>query len=346
MRRLLTDIFTDAGFEVAVARNADEAIVRLHADRPDVITLDIHMPGGDGLACLDRIMLERPTPVVMISALTSTGADETLEAMELGAVDFVSKPAGAISLEIEKIAAPMVEKVRAAATARISRTARLAERVRLKRGTPVRPPTPPEQPREQHTWVAPDGEGLVLVGSSTGGPPALEALLAPLPADFRWPIVIAQHMPASFTGQLAARLDRLCDIAVEEVSKTVLLQPGRAYIGRGGADLIIARRRGGLVALAAPEASEFAWHPSVDRLVESAMSQVAPERIIGVLMTGMGSDGAKAMTKLHEDGGFTIAEARETAVIWGMPGSLVELGGAARVAPLPEIAADLLAAAK
>jgi two-component system chemotaxis response regulator CheB len=350
MRRLLTGIFSDAGFEVEVARDADEAIARLHAGQPDVITLDVHMPGTDGLACLDRIMIERPTPVVMISALTSSGADATLEAMQLGAIDVVAKPSGAISLEIEGVAAEMVMKVRAAAGARISRTTRLTERVRSTWSDIGRRPSPPRRTTARSaatpSWTAPAGEGLVLVGSSTGGPPALEALLTALPADFRWPILIAQHIPASFTRPLAARLDRLCAITVEEVSKTVPLLPGRAYVGRGGADIIVARRRGALVALPAPSAPDYGWHPSVDRLVETAMACIAPERIVAVLMTGMGSDGARAMAELHRQGGLTIAEAEETAVIWGMPGALVQQGGAGRITPLPAIADELLAATR
>lgn len=347
MRRLLTEILSDAGFEAHIARSGGEAIERIHTLIPDVVTLDIHMPDMDGLTCLDRIMLERPTPVVMVSALTSDGAEETLRALDLGAVDFVPKPGGAISLEIEKVASRIVETVANAAQAKLPRTARLAERLRTKRPAPDRTKArSPARPLPDSLWTAREGEGLVLVGSSTGGPPALEALLQPLPADFRWPIVIAQHMPASFTAQLANRLDRLCAITVVEVSKTVPLEPGHAYVGRGNADIVIARRRGRLVALAAPEAEEFIWHPSVDRLVESARVCVAPERLIGVLMTGMGSDGAKAMTRLKNEGGLTIAEAEESAVIWGMPGALVEQGGASRIAVLTEIGNELLAAAR
>jgi two-component system chemotaxis response regulator CheB len=335
MRRLLGDLFADAGFEVAVARNGAEAIAQLHAFAPQVVTLDIHMPGMDGLACLDRIMLERPTPVVMVSALTAQGADETLEAMALGAIDFVAKPAGAMSLVIDSLAPVLIEKVRSAATARIPRARRLAERIRLKTGAPA--------PAAVATIAAGPGDGIVLVGCSTGGPPALEAVLTALPGDFPWPIVIAQHMPASFTGPLARRLDRLCALTVEEVSRAVPLRPGHAYIGRGDADLVLARRMTGIVALAAPSSAEFHWHPSVDRLVASARAVFGPERLVGVLMTGMGADGADEMNKLKTAGGRTIAEAEESAVVWGMPGALVRVGGASTIVPLDRIAATLVA---
>jgi two-component system chemotaxis response regulator CheB len=343
MRRLLAELFVqDGGFEIETARTGEEAIERLHSFAPQVITLDIHMLGMDGLACLDRIMLERPTPVVMVSALTEQGADETLEAIALGAVDFIAKPAGAISLAIDAFAPQVIEKVRAAAQARLPRAHRLAERIRLQRTAmsprvpAVRPPGLPATAAEHFPQ-----DGIVLVGCSTGGPPALEALLMPLPADFPWPIVIAQHMPQSFTGPLARRLDRLCAITVQEVSQAVPLLAGHAYIGRGDADLLLARRPRGIVAMAAPRAPAFHWHPSVDRLVASAMPLLGPDRLIGVLMTGMGADGASEMTKLNAAGGYVVAEAEETAVVWGMPGALVRLGGASAVVPLDRIAATL-----
>src|SRR6185436_5155721 len=141
------------------------------------------------------------------------------------------------------------------------------------------------------------GDGLVLVGTSTGGPPALEALLAPLPATFPWPILVAQHMPASFTGPLAKRLDGLCALSVSEVTQQKVLQPGCVYVGRGEADIIVSRRAAGLVALAAPAKRDYPWHPSTDRLVRSAMEQVPAPQLIGVLMTGMGDDGAEAMAQ-------------------------------------------------
>ena len=343
MRRLLGGIFREAGdFEVEIAHDGTEAIDKLHAFAPDVITLDIHMPGMDGLACLDRIMLERPTPVVMVSSLTAQGANETLEAMALGAVDFIAKPSGAVSLAIDTLAPTLIEKVRAAANARIPRTRRLAERIRLRTAQPaVRPePTPKRRTRRAPAVI---GEGLVLVGCSTGGPPALEALLIPLPADFPWPIVVAQHMPASFTGPLARRLDKICALTVSEVSRLTILEAGHAYIGRGDADIIIANRSSRMVAMPAPSLAEYHWHPSVDRLVATAMENLAPQQLIGVLMTGMGADGSKTMRELKDAGGRTIAESEDSAIVWGMPGSLVRSGGASIVAPLDSIAGGLLA---
>jgi two-component system, chemotaxis family, protein-glutamate methylesterase/glutaminase len=181
----------------------------------------------------------------------------------------------------------------------------------------------------------------VLIGTSTGGPPALEAVLKPLPAEFPWPIVVAQHMPGTFTGPLARRLNGLSNIEVVEVATSAVLEPGKAYIGRGDADVVVAARTGQLVALSVASQPGYPWHPSTDRLVRTAMDVLPPEQLVGVLMTGMGDDGAEAMTRLRAAGGRTIAEAEETAVVWGMPGELVKAGGADLVLPLNEIAARL-----
>jgi two-component system chemotaxis response regulator CheB len=351
MRRLLGDVFkAQTDFEVAFARDGAEALETLQTFAPDVITLDVQMPHMDGLACLDQIMLVRPCPVVMVSSLTERGADTTLQALALGAVDFVAKPGGAVSLAMDDLSPILLEKVRAASKAKLRRTARLTERVRLRMKGGLAP-SPARRGRVDGTALATannpiksagPADGVVLVGSSTGGPPALDALLSPLPADFPWPILIAQHMPASFTGPLARRLDKLCALTVIEATGPTPLLPGHVYIGRGDADIVVSARAGGFVVMAAPASAEHRWHPSVDRLVSSAMEQLGPARLIGVLMTGMGNDGATAMTRLSAEGGRTIAESEETAVVWGMPGELVKAGGAQVVLPLDKIARCLL----
>jgi two-component system, chemotaxis family, protein-glutamate methylesterase/glutaminase len=331
----------EADFEVRFARNGVEALHQLEDFRPSVVTLDVHMPQMGGLECLDRIMVERPCPVVMVSTLTAEGADATLEALRLGAVDFVPKPEGAVSLRMDEFAPTLVAKIRAAATARIKKSSRLRERVlHGARARPARPATPSARPRRRAGRAS--GEGLVLVGTSTGGPSALEALLTPLPESFPWPILVAQHMPATFTGPLAQRLDDLCAVHVVEVLRPMAVRAGCVYVGRGDADLIVARRAAGLVAMSAPAERDYPWHPSTNRLVQSAMLHVPAEQLIGVLMTGMGNDGATAMTSLREQGGRTIAESEETAVVWGMPGELARAGGADWIEPLHKIAARLL----
>lgn len=343
VRKLLGQVFAgEADFQVEFARDGQEGLERVKTFRPDVVTLDVHMPQMDGLACLDRIMVEQPCPVVMVSSLTKEGAEATLEALRLGAVDFVAKPTGAVSLHMEVWAPELIATVRAASGARIRPSLRLAERIRLRTSATGESLTRTGARTARETAARPAvGEGLVLVGTSTGGPPALESLLSPLSASFPWPILVAQHMPASFTGPLAKRLNGVCALEVVEVVEPCALRPGAVYIGRGDGDLIVSRDKAGLVAQPAAPQPGYPWHPSTDRLVRSAMEHVPAARLIGVLMTGMGYDGAAAMTLLHQRGGKTIAEAEETAVVWGMPGELVKAGGADWVAPLPRIALRL-----
>lgn len=339
MRRHMGRIFGAEGdFEITFARNGAEALAMVREQQPDVVTLDINMPEMDGLTCLSHIMTESPRPVVMVSSLTSKGALATLEALELGAVDFIPKPDGTVSLTIDTIERELVAKVRAAAKARL-RTRNLAQRIRRQHAELA-----PPRPRAAATAAVSAQaavNGLVLIGVSTGGPGALDCILPLLPEGFRWPVVVCQHMPANFTGVLARRLNGASAITVVEVESPTLLRPGTAYIARGDADLLIARRPNGLTAVPAPASPSHIWHPSVDRMVESALEVVDPARLIGVLLTGMGNDGAAAMATLRERRGRTIAESEETAVVWGMPQDLIRRGGADVVLPVHRVAEQL-----
>ncbi|MGA2126246.1 MAG: chemotaxis-specific protein-glutamate methyltransferase CheB [Xanthobacteraceae bacterium] len=344
MRKLLEGIFQEEGdFDIRLARNGTEALELVRSFDPQVVTLDVQMPGMDGLTCLGRVMIESPRPVVMISALTEEGAEATLQAIELGAIDFVAKPGATVSLEIERLRPLLVDKVRSAAEVRISRALRLRERVRHQfRGAGVATastPSPRPPPSKGGSEAPP---GLVLIGTSTGGPAALDAVLPQLPSDFPWPVMIAQHMPASFTGPFARRLDRQSRLRVVEVQGPMPLQAGTVYVGRGDADLIVARRPAGMIAMAAPAQRDYPWHPSVERMVTTALDQLDAARLVGVLMTGMGRDGADAMTLLRRRGGRTIAEAESTAIVWGMPGELVRNGGAEAVRPVEAIASTIV----
>jgi two-component system chemotaxis response regulator CheB len=344
MRKLLEGIFHDEGdFDIQLARNGAEALELVRSFDPQVVTLDVQMPGLDGLTCLGHIMIESPRPVVMISSLTEEGAEATLEAIELGAFDFIVKPTGAISLEIDRLRPTVVEKVRVAANARIRRTLRLTERIRRQfRGAAVAPPPAAARRRPPGMHNANSPPALVLIGTSTGGPAALDIVLPQLPPGFPLPVMVAQHMPASFTGPFAKRLNRQCALPVIEVDRPMPLQPGTIYIGRGDADLIVAPRPTGAIAMSVPAQRDYPWHPSVERMVMSALGQYDATRLIGVLMTGMGRDGADAMHELRERGGRTIAEAESSAIVWGMPGELVKNGGAELVRPLEDIASAII----
>ncbi|GLY04726.1 MULTISPECIES: chemotaxis-specific protein-glutamate methyltransferase CheB [Actinoplanes] len=331
MRRALKGILADGGFDVHTARNGVDALEQLGRIQPDVVTLDVNMPEMDGLTCLAQIMDQQPTPVVMVSSLTDHNALVTLEALELGAVDYVPKPGGTVSLNIDDVAVELVSKVREAASARLKRAGGLSDRVRQQtRRSAAAPPR-----REVSAVGAVD---LVLIGSSTGGPALLSDLLPQLPAGLGAPVVLAQHIPASFTAALARRLDEVCALRVHEVDRVMNVQRGNIYIGRGGADVVVARRTDGLIVKSVPSGAEYRWHPSVDRMVASARRYLDPQRLVCVLLTGMGDDGAAEMCLVKEGGGRTIAEAEETAVVWGMPGELSRRGGASVVLPSYEIA--------
>jgi two-component system, chemotaxis family, protein-glutamate methylesterase/glutaminase len=331
MRRALKGILTEGGdFEVHLARNGVDALEQLSRVQPDVITLDVNMPEMDGLSCLAQIMEQQPTPVVMVSSLTESNALVTLEAMELGAVDYVPKPGGTVSLNIDEVADELVRKVQGAARVRLKRAGGLRARMRATR-----------QPAAPVSSGRPGEVELVLIGSSTGGPALLSELLPQLPATLGAPVVVAQHIPASFTPTLARRLNDECQLRVVEVDRIMPVHRGTIYLGRGGADVVVARRTDGLVVKTVPSSEEYRWHPSVDRMVASARRHIEPKRLVCALLTGMGDDGATEMAAVRDGGGRTIAESEETAVVWGMPGELARRGGATEVLPAYEIAGRL-----
>jgi two-component system chemotaxis response regulator CheB len=339
MRRQLMMMFqTEGGFEIRQARNGDEAVRENREFQPDVVTLDINMPEMDGLTALSLIMAERPVAVVMVSSLTEQGALATFEALNLGAVDYVAKPGGTISLSIERITAELVGKVRSAARARpmgkTSTAAGVARRMQAERKKAAEASSEKLRPRVV-------SEGLLVIGASTGGPRALEIVLSGLPAEFPWPVLVAQHMPAAFTRSFADRLNQCCALQVTEVASAQQVEAGKVYIGRGGADTLLANRAGRLTVLPSPENPEYLWHPSVELLGRTVLQHYDPKRTTAVLLTGMGHDGSDAFAEIKKRGGRTIAESEDSAVVYGMPAELVRKGGASLVMAVEKIAAQL-----
>ncbi|MEF8702350.1 MAG: chemotaxis-specific protein-glutamate methyltransferase CheB [Candidatus Accumulibacter sp. UW26] len=336
MRRQLTTLFESEGdFEIRQARNGREAVEENRRFCPDVVTLDINMPEMDGITALSLIMAEQPVPVVMVSSLTEQGALATFEALNLGAVDYIVKPGGTISLSIGAIKAELVGKVRAATCAR------LKDKGRPRPGLAQRPPRPGPAPRPFAVRRGVAGEGLLIVGVSTGGPRTLEDILPFLAADFPWPVLVAQHMPASFTRPFAERLNALCPLSVVEAAHPLPLEAGTIFIGKGGADMLLSQRGGRLMVIAKPENREFLWHPSVELMGRSVLEHCDPCRVVAVMLTGMGYDGADAFTEIRKRGGRTIAESRESAVVFGMPAELIERSGASVVLPAEKMAAQI-----
>jgi two-component system chemotaxis response regulator CheB len=353
MRRQLSQLFEAEGdFVIRTARTGKEAIEENSTFLPDVITLDINMPEMDGLTALSFLMASRPVPVVMVSSLTERGALSTFEALALGAVDYIAKPDGTISLSIDVIKGELVRKVRTAARARPrQRDASSALQngsASMPSASPRLPPTTTESSARSNmglsTKVAAGrhNDGVVLIGVSTGGPGTLELILPKLPADFPLPIVIAQHMPGSFTGPFANRLNSLYPIHVVEANKPMPLAAGTVYIGKGGADVVISQRGSQKIVMPKPECKTQLWHPSVELLGQSALAHFQPQQIIAVMLTGMGNDGSQAFASIHQQGGRTIAESEESCVVFGMPKELIERQGAGMVLPAHKIAAQVL----
>ncbi len=353
MRKKISELLeSTGGITVKTAKNGREAISQNLEFQPDVMTLDINMPELDGLTALAEIMLQRPVPVVMLSSLTAKGALATLEAMALGAVDYIPKPDGTISLAIDDIEKELIAKIRNAAKARPKNFRAVAHvnPTPSNVGHEFRAPKKAtdewskHEPRVRKSVAAASDEldGLVLIGVSTGGPGTLEMMLASIPAYFPYPIVIAQHMPAAFTGPFASRLNSVCALDVLEVSHLQKVEAGKVYIARGDADLVLTNRAGVLHLQPKPADPQFRWHPSVELLGRSALECCNADGLIAVLLTGMGDDGAEAFRHIHANGGRTIAESEDSAVVFGMPKELIERGGASMVLPANKIVSQLL----
>lgn len=348
MRRLIKTALQADGFEVLTARDGEDALAQLCIHEPDCITLDINMPKMDGLECLSRIMTQRPTPVVMVSSLTAKGAMSTLEALAMGATDFICKPGGTVSLNMNEILPKLCAKVRAAVGSKQrdrSSTMKRAEG-QTSRQADAKAGHVSHRRASARPGKASIASGceVVLVGVSTGGPRVIELLLKDLPTDFQLPVVICQHMPSSFTSVFTNRLNGLCQFPVVEVTSQRQLEPNTVFIGRGDADIVFTKRGTRTFVSSAPSDARYNWHPSVDRMVYSALDVFDPHKIIGVQLTGMGDDGAAAFAELQQRGGETIAESSETATIFGMPKALIELDGANHILRDTEIAGFLASA--
>jgi two-component system chemotaxis response regulator CheB len=350
MRRALGDILAGGGFQVETARDGREALERLDVVNPDVVTLDIHMPAMDGLECLSRIMVARPVPVVMVSSITAKGAAATLEALALGAVDFVEKPGGSVSTNMREAAEELVAKVRAAAGARpagVGRSAPRAAHAPAARRAPVAPqPREHVRPAQRASLRAAPGGGfpVLVIGASTGGPRVLEAVLCALPRDFPAAIVVAQHMPQAFTGVFARRLNETSAIRIAEADRRTRLEPGLALIARGDADMRVTGRGDTLYAAPCPAAAGAKWRPSVNALTASLREAGLANRTVCALMTGMGDDGAAEMAQMKALGAPVIAESQDSAAVWGMPGALVGRGGATAVVAAAAMADEIMRA--
>lgn len=325
IREVLSRMLARDGDIIVVGTATDpiDAREKIKALDPDVVTLDIEMPNMNGLQFLDKLMRLRPTPVVMVSTLTKKGASETLLALELGAVDFVAKPSAEFEGGIEVFGANLREKIRAAAKSDVrGRSARSAEAPKV----------------AVKTAAAPAG-AMIAIGASTGGVEAIRTVLTNMPVDCP-PIVIAQHMPAGFTGRFATRLDEVCELTVLEAEDRMPLQAGHAYVARGDYHLRVERSSGQLKARLSQDELASGHRPSVDVLFESVARTIGP-MAVGAILTGMGRDGARGLKLMREAGAYTVGQSQASALVYGMPRVAFEEGAVVEQAPLEAIAARL-----
>ena len=335
VRSLLTEIINRQPDMECIGAASDPLVARemIRNLNPDVITLDVEMPRMDGIDFLSRLMRLRPMPVVMVSTLTERGADVTLRALELGAIDFVAKPKIGVSDGLRQLGAQITEKIRIAAKARVR-----------KLSAPSAPATETSAPARTSAAHGPIGrlstEKIIFIGASTGGTEATREVLMGLPPDSP-AVVITQHMPPGFTRSYAARLDGLCRIRVKEASDGERILPGHAYIAPGGHHLSVERSGANYVARVQVGEPVNRHMPSVEVLFKSAARVVGPNAL-GIMLTGMGADGARAMKEMRDAGSYNLGQDEASCVVFGMPREAIAAGAAHEVLSLSQIAPHLV----
>ena len=361
MRKVLSDLFkSQPDFEVVdIGRNGAEAVEKVKQHSPDVVTLDVEMPVMDGLTALEQIMAVKPTPVVMVSSLTKAGADATIKALSLGAVDFVAKSAGSIS-RIDEIEKDLLQKCREAAGVsgnRLRATVAAVKPVILpERTAPAAPEKPlivekvltvdkaaPSLTRTTSVSSVISGvdDWIVAIGTSTGGPRALQEVLTRLPGNLPCPTVIVQHMPPGFTKSLAERLNTLSELTVKEAADNDKLVAGTVYIAPGDFHLTLRRETSGTYVKLNKDPAIGGLRPAVDPMMVS-VAETYGTKAVGVILTGMGHDGAKGMKAIKRLQGRTIAEDQSTSVVFGMPKAAIEAGVVDSILPLQQVAEGIV----
>jgi len=328
MRKLIADFLSEEPriTVIGTARNGEDGIKKIKELKPDVVTLDVEMPVLNGISALKRIMEENPVPVIMLSSTTLEGADNTLHAMQIGAIDFIAKPSGSISLDLYKVKKELVDKVISASSVKVKKILNLSNKgqstiIPQQDYSKIESILPEKQIQKSVAvgkWSS-TKQKLILIGTSTGGPRALQHVITKLPKDINAAILIVQHMPPNFTKSLANRLDALSEITVKEAVHGEIIKKGVAYIAPGGFHLKV-KSVGRNIAVHLDQTEPINGHrPSVDVMFQSA-SNIDHYKKIAVIMTGMGSDGKNGLVALANQGEIkAIAESKETSIVFGMP---------------------------
>jgi len=349
MRKALTMMLeSDPGIKViGTARDGQEGVEKVRLLKPDLVTLDIEMPRMDGLTALREIMDKTPVPVMMVSSITTDGAQATLDALELGAVDFIPKQMSYVSLDIVKIQTELIAKIKDIARRRHHLMARFRQRrfARIGQGqataaTQTSSATisyQPGKPIRKRTHSV----SIIAIGTSTGGPPALQAVVPRLPRNFPVGIIVAQHMPPTFTKSLAERLDGLSQVTVREAANGDKIEPGLVLVAPGGRHLTIRKRGPFSYAVVSDHPADTLYKPCVDVMMNSVAKEHGRSSL-GVIMTGMGNNGVVGIKNVKQQGGVVIAQDEASCIVYGMPRAIVEAKLADHVTPLDNIAAEIV----
>lgn len=330
MRQVLSDIINnDTNLTVvATARNGEDALEKTNKLKPDVITLDVEMPVMDGLETLDAIMSNNPLPIIMLSSFTKEGADLTVKALEKGAIDFITKPS---HLDIAKVKHQLINKIKIAAKVNVKKNKLLTSQ----------PPTKIEAENYQKQCSTSEIKQIILIGTSTGGPRALQEVIPHLPANLPAPVLVVQHMPPGFTKSLANRLNSISAIEVKEAEHGELIQTGKVYIAPGDYHLETDNSNGCLTVNLTKSPPNSGHRPSVNVMMQAVCERFSG-LIVGVIMTGMGSDGTEGFKLIKAKMGRTVAEAESTCVVYGMPKSAIKANVVDKVVPLNEISNTII----
>jgi two-component system chemotaxis response regulator CheB len=333
MRKVLTDILSDTSKieVVGTAKNGQDALEQIRILKPDIVTLDVEMPVMDGITALKHIVNEFKIPVVMLSSLTQAGADLTIEALEIGAVDFITKPTSIFKINTDEIKNSLIEKIIEASKVSVTRVSKIKRNV-------VKTRTPQEFKRSNRI------RNIIAIGTSTGGPRALQSVVPQIPGDVEGAVLIVQHMPVGFTKSLAERLNSMSEIEIKEAEHGDILKPGCGYLAPGGYQMEV-KRRGSDYVIHLDDSKVVSGHrPSVDAMLYSIVKENI-RNTIGVIMTGMGADGADGLGKLRDNGKVKIiAQDEDSCVVYGMPGSAVKNNAVDVIVPLNNITKEIMKA--
>jgi two-component system chemotaxis response regulator CheB len=319
---------TDPGIDVSgISADGIDAMAKTIKIKPDLITLDLEMPGMDGFSFLRWLMKKRPTPVIIVSSYSDSKT--VFKALELGAADFIAKPPKTASIEFQKMEKDLLSKVKGIKDLRMDRLSKNLELL--------------EEDGDQQTFPKGSAHDIeaVAIGASTGGPAALKIVLTRLPSDFPAAIVVSQHMPKGFTSSFAERLNGISKVRIKEATDGDEVEPGKVLICPGGYHLLFRKKGRRIVATIKEPKNTDKYVPSVDMMM-SSVAEVFGPKTLGVVLTGMGSDGTEGMLEIKKRGGYTIAESEDTAVVFGMPAEVIKAGAAGRVLPLSEIPLEII----